>query len=63
MANADAVVKLIFQAVPPMRDLKPGERVVMRSLETNDLGATGSASVADGGTLVFRLAYAPKDKV
>lgn len=40
-----------------------GEKFVMKSLETEDLGATGSASVADGGLLIFRLAYAPKDKV
>lgn len=40
-----------------------GEKFVIKSLETEDLGATGSATVADGGTLVFRLAYAPKDKV
>jgi hypothetical protein len=40
-----------------------GERVVMQSLETEDLGASGSAVVGDGGTLLFRLTYAPKDKV
>ena len=40
-----------------------GERIVLQSPETDDLGATGSAVVADGGTLVFKLAYAPKDKV
>jgi hypothetical protein len=40
-----------------------GERVVLQSPETEDFGATGSAVVADGGTLIFRLAYAPKDKV
>jgi hypothetical protein len=40
-----------------------GEKFVLQSLETEDLGAIGSAEVADGGTLLFRLAYAPKDKV
>ena len=37
--------------------------VVAQSPEVEDLGATGSALVADGGTLLFRLGYAPKDKV
>jgi hypothetical protein len=37
--------------------------VVIQSPEVEDLGATGSAVVADGGLAVFRLAYAPKDKV
>jgi hypothetical protein len=40
-----------------------GDKVVFKSLETEDLGATGSATVADGGSAVFKLAYAPKDKV
>lgn len=40
-----------------------GQKIVAQSLETADLGATGSAVVADGGTALFRLAYAPKDKV
>jgi hypothetical protein len=40
-----------------------GKPIVGQSPETEDLGATGSAVVADGGTLLFRLAYAPKDKV
>jgi hypothetical protein len=40
-----------------------GEKFVVKTLETEDLGATGSATVADGGTLLFRLAYAPKNKV
>ena len=40
-----------------------GQKSVMQSLDTEDLGATGSAVVADGGTVLFRLAYAPKDKV
>ena len=40
-----------------------GQKIVMQSLDTEDLGATGSAVVADGGTVLFRLAYAPKDKV
>ncbi|HEY1186192.1 MAG TPA: hypothetical protein VGE74_00985, partial [Gemmata sp.] len=40
-----------------------GKKVVGQSLETEDLGATGSAVIADGGTAVFKLAYAPKEKV
>ena len=40
-----------------------GKKMVAESLETEDLGATGSAVVDDGGVLIFRLAYAPKDKV
>lgn len=40
-----------------------GQKIVMQTLETEDVGATGSAVVADGGTVLFRLAYAPKDKV
>ncbi len=40
-----------------------GKKFVLQSPETEDLGATGSAEVADGGTAIFRLAYAPKDKV
>jgi hypothetical protein len=40
-----------------------GERFVVKTLETEDLGATGSSVVADGGTVLFKLAYAPKDKV
>src|SRR5205823_13777807 len=39
-----------------------GKTIVAESLELEDLGSTGSAVVADGGTLLFRLAYAPKDK-
>lgn len=39
-----------------------GEKFVLQTLDTEDLGATGSAVVADGGTLIFKLAYAPKDK-
>ena len=31
--------------------------------EVKYLGATSSTVVADGGTVIFRLAYAPKDKV
>ena len=37
--------------------------LVITKPELEDLGATGSAVVADGGTVLFRLAYAPKDKV
>jgi hypothetical protein len=40
-----------------------GEKFVVKSLETEDLGGTGSATIADGGSMLFRLAYAPKDKV
>jgi hypothetical protein len=40
-----------------------GEKVVFQTLDTEDLGATGSAVVADGGAILFKLAYAPKDKV
>ena len=39
------------------------QRLVLQTLETQDMGATGSAVVPDGGTLIFRLAYAPKDQV
>jgi hypothetical protein len=40
-----------------------GKPIVMQSVETEDLGATGSAVIPDGGRAIFRLAYAPKDKV
>ena len=40
-----------------------GKPIVTQSPEVEDLGATGSAVVADGGTMIFKLAYAPKDKV
>lgn len=40
-----------------------GAKMVAQSPVVEDLGATGSAVVADGGTLLFKLAYAPKDKV
>ncbi len=40
-----------------------GKQIVAQSPEVEDLGATGSTEVADGGTAIFRLAYAPKDKV
>jgi hypothetical protein len=40
-----------------------GQRLVVTSPEVSDLGSTGSATVADGGTLIFKLSYAPKDKV
>jgi hypothetical protein len=39
------------------------QHLVIRSPELEDLGASGSAVVADGGTAIFRLAYAPKDRV
>jgi|GEM_PF-7001087 len=40
-----------------------GKPIILQSPVIEDLGATGSAVVADGGTAIFRLAYAPKDKV
>jgi hypothetical protein len=40
-----------------------GQKIVAESPELEDLGASGSAVVSDGGTAVFRLAYAPKDRV
>lgn len=40
-----------------------GKPIIAQSPVIEDLGATGSAVVADGGTAIFRLAYAPKDKV
>lgn len=40
-----------------------GQKMIAQSLETEDLGATASAEVADGGTILFKLTYAPKDKV
>jgi hypothetical protein len=40
-----------------------GQRLVLSSPETEDLGASGSATIPDGGMLIFRLSYAPKDKV
>jgi hypothetical protein len=40
-----------------------GKPLFAQSPVVEDLGATGSAEVADGGTLLFKLAYAPKDKV
>ena len=39
------------------------QRIVAQSPELEDAGASSSAVVADGGTAIFRLAYAPKDKV
>lgn len=40
-----------------------GKRIVASTPELQDLGATGSIEVEDGGAVAFRLAYAPKDKV
>ncbi len=40
-----------------------GVKLIAQSPIVEDLGATGSAVVADGGTLLFKLAYAPKGKV
>jgi hypothetical protein len=39
------------------------QKLVLQSAETEDVGGTGSANIADGGTALFRLAYGPKDKV
>jgi hypothetical protein len=39
------------------------QKLVWQTAETEDVGCTGSANIADGGTALFRLAYAPKDKV
>jgi hypothetical protein len=39
-----------------------GKALVAQTPIVDDLGATGSAVVADGGTVLFKLAYAPKDK-
>jgi hypothetical protein len=40
-----------------------GVKIVAQSPELEDAGGSSSAVVADGGTAIFRLAYAPKDKV
>ncbi|MDY3554125.1 hypothetical protein R5W24_003244 [Gemmata sp. JC717] len=40
-----------------------GKKAIAQSLDTEDLGTTGSALVADGGAAIFKLDYAPKDKV
>ncbi len=40
-----------------------GAKIIAQSPVVEDFGATGSAVVADGSTILFRLAYAPKDKV
>jgi hypothetical protein len=40
-----------------------GKPIVGQSPVVEDLGATGSTVIADDGTAIFRLAYAPKDKV
>ncbi len=40
-----------------------GQKIVVQSPITEDTGAIGSAEVVDGGTAIFKLAYAPKDKV
>jgi hypothetical protein len=40
-----------------------GREIVLNAANTEDLGGTGSAVVADGGFLLFKLAYAPKGKV
>lgn len=39
------------------------QKIIAETPDTEDLGTTGSTLVADGGTALFRLAYAPKDKV
>lgn len=40
-----------------------GQKFFAESPIIEDLGATGSATVPDGSSLLFKLAYAPKDKV
>jgi hypothetical protein len=40
-----------------------GKPIVAQTPELEDLGATASTVVADGGQIIFKLAYAPKDKV
>lgn len=43
--------------------LPGGQTMVAISPDLEDLGSTGSAVTADGGAVLFRLAYAPKDRV
>lgn len=40
-----------------------GQKIVVETPLVEDLGGTGSAVVPDGSSLLFKLAYAPKDKV
>lgn len=40
-----------------------GQKIVAETPILEDLGGTGSAVVPDGSSLLFKLAYAPKDKV
>ncbi len=40
-----------------------GQKIIAQTPDLEDLGTTGSTTVADGGTILFKLAYAPKDKV
>lgn len=40
-----------------------GQKIVAETPLVEDLGGTGSAVVPDGSSLLFKLAYAPKDKV
>ncbi len=40
-----------------------GQKIVAETPLLEDLGGTGSAVVPDGSSLLFKLAYAPKDKV
>jgi hypothetical protein len=40
-----------------------GQKIIAQTPELEDVGTTGSTTVADGGTVLFKLAYAPKDKV
>ena len=54
---------LVGIAKRDLGEVVEGQKLVATSPELEDLGVTGSAVVADGGALLFRLAYAPKDKV
>jgi hypothetical protein len=40
-----------------------GQKIVAVTPLVEDLGGTGSATVPDGSSLLFKIAYAPKDKV
>lgn len=40
-----------------------GEKLVLASPVVEDFGKAGTGVVSDGGTILFRLSYAPKDKV
>ncbi len=40
-----------------------GKTIVGQTPVVEDIGSTGSTVIADGGTAIFKLNYAPKDKV